>query len=89
MSDYKVYGVKELLKRPHLTPDEMAQFTIEIVQENGESGYTKFFDYEIQVEFMLRALGYKSGEEKENKRIEMLKESGYEQMVEFWQKAMG
>lgn len=86
-NEYIIYGVKELLSKPDLTPDEMFQYKIEL-KVNGQEDYTRFFEVEIQIEFQLRAIGYMPGEEKELKRIELLKDNGFEKMIPFWQRAM-
>lgn len=89
MIEYIVYGVKELLSKPDLTPDEMAKHKIEVrLLSRKDKDFTRFLEVEIQIEFILRNMGYVPGEEKEIKRIELLKDAGYEQMVEFWQEAM-
>lgn len=87
MAEYRVIGVKELLSKPDLTPDEMAAYRVKIDHE-GEDAYTKFMEYEIQIEFMLRAAGYVPGKEKEKKRRKMLIQEGHKEMLEFWYKAM-
>lgn len=86
-NEYTVHGVKELLSKIDLTPDEMAKYKINIELESGK-GYAYFLEVEIQIEFILRGIGFVPGKEKEEKRIEMLKEAGYESMISFWQKAM-
>lgn len=88
--DYSVEGVKELLSKPDLTPDEMANFKIQVYidGETSKADYMRFSSYEINIEFMLRAAGYKPGKEKELKRYQMLYEEGKGGMVEFWEKAM-
>lgn len=87
--DYIVYGVKELLSKPDLTPEEMAKYRISIKVGDGTGTEFAFFlEAEIQIEFSLRSMGFVPGKEKEVKRIELLKEAGYESMVEFWEKAM-
>lgn len=89
MSNYEIYGVKEFLSKQNLTPDEMSKYKIEVrLIDRKDKDYTRFLEVEIQIEFLLRSLGYKPGEEKEVKRIKLLKDAGYEQMAEFWQEAM-
>lgn len=87
MNNYKVHGVKELLSKEGLTPDEMAAYIINI-EQNGKEEYTRFSEAEIQIEFLLRANGLHPGKQKEEKRIELLKEYGYRKDIEFWEKAM-
>lgn len=87
--EYDVYGVKELLNKPDLTADEMASFKVRIqVKGKKKEDYMFFNDEEIQVEFMLRRLGYNPGEEKEIQRIKMLEDDGCYESIEFWRKAM-
>lgn len=88
--NYDVKGVKELLSKPSLTPDEMAYFRIYVCIDGKTSkeDYIRFAGYEINIEFMLRAAGYQPGKEKELKRHQLLRDEGKEGMIEFWKIAM-
>lgn len=89
--EYSVSGVRELLSKPDLTPDEMASHKVYIVVHGRSydwADYLMFNSCEIDIEFMLRAVGYQPGKEKELKRHQLLREEGKEGMIEFWEKAM-